>query len=426
MSDRVHFKPSSDLSCASQTKRAQNVIVDETLPHGAIMITTTTHERRDEIRLRQEHTVESNGVKVTDVFEVTISRAERLIRQKESEVKEKFKAYPNRFDSEIKQMMERMKRDVDVRQELGDFVPIDKWTREFIEAQKAEFYDERELVMRAFVQGKLHRKPYYNWTSDEIQERYDAIKKNEGQALAAEFMAEIEEECEVPNFEAIGMKALGYRLELFALYANGSLPPNVNVTPLPGTFRIEHANNALGWNGASFDEAGYFLAQVGEFIHVPIRAAILCYCRQTRASTETLWEQTLHDLSLENAPPSFVTKDIKAGLEAKQLVARQKPLQDSEMPDFLLYKTYMHPTTGRLTCVKEHEDQDWLDLYQFVLQMDHLVQHCGAGPFLAEEEQEAYGRRRRYVQNVLIQMERDAGTFEVGGIIKTGQKRPNQ
>lgn len=378
---------------------------------------TTTFERRDEIRIRQEHSVEANGVKVTDVLELSISRADRLIRQKEAEVKEQVRNYPSRFQTEVKQMIQRMK-DVDLGQELSDFVPIDKWTKEFRDMKKTEFYDERAILMDAFCKGKIQRKPYFDWTEDDIQERYQFILTNEGRPYAAEFMAEVEEECHIPDFEAEAKKELGYRLELYILATGGSLPPHTTITPLPGTFRVAPVHNPLGWNGTSFDQAGYFLTQVGEWSHVPIRVAVLSFSPTTRDATETLWETMVHQLSLENAPAHFITQDLEAGLEAKRLIARQKPLREHEMPDFLVYKTRMDHTTGRIRCIKEHEDQDWLDLVEFVTQLDHLVEHCGALPFLSEEEQEAYMKRREYVKKVLSQVERDSGTVTATRIRK--------
>jgi hypothetical protein len=170
------------------------------------------------------------------------------------------------------------------------------------------------------------------------------------------------------------------------------------------------------------DSVGMFstrvIAEGVTFEPVPMRMSILFYCGATQPLVAQCW--AYENIPLQRLP--FLPPDVQAGLAARDLIQRQRPMDFHALPDFVLFKIRLDSSSGKVLVAKEHEDLDWLELKEFVLEMDALIKQ-GANAYLSEDMQEAYSRRRAYVLRVLQHMQEESNQSIVCEKITIG-KRP--
>lgn len=333
----------------------------------------------------------------------------QTLEHKKLDIVERYAEF--KMPTEVIEMMSRLDC-VDVNHELTDLLPLDQWFRGLCDDRRKTWLEDRHADILGFANYPTNKKPVYLWTDQEIQSHAMIAAANEGDDVAHRFLLSAERQRQPPNFEQLTLQTLGERLEVNALVSRGGIPPGVSIDPLPNSFRIELAKSALGWNGESMDSVGMFDVMVSTatavFQPVPMRAAILFYCTATKPKVTAIWNHWVQHINWTTAPKGFLPVDMEAAMEAMQLIQQMPPLDVNALPDFALYK-FRIDAGGRIITMKEHEDENWVALKLFVLQMDEAARK-GAMAHLSPEIQAECEKRRAYVMKIVKMMEFEAGT----------------
>lgn len=332
-----------------------------------------------------------------------------LLAQKKLEIVERYAEF--KMPTEVLEMMSRLEM-IDVNHELTGLLPLDDWFRDMVNDRRRTWMEERQSDIEWFSSHPTDKKPVYLWTDQEIQQHACKVATNDGPAEADRFLLSAQRQREIPNFESLTLQTMGERLEVNALVSRGGIPPGVTIDPLPNSFRVELAKSVLGWNGVSMDSVGMFDVVVttthSVFQPVPMRAAILFYCSATKPKVTSIWNQWMQHMNWTDAPKGLLPADMEAAMEAMKLIQQMPPVDVDTLPDFALHK-FSVDADGRIITMKEHQDEKWMALKTFVLQMDEAARN-GAFAYLSPDIQFECEKRREYVRKIVKMVECEAST----------------